>query len=187
MVKLAGQSRKVVAVGETGLDYFRNVSPREEQQNAFRRHIRLAQRLHLPLVVHSRDAGDDVLSTLEEEGLPPSGAVLHCFSGDSKLAHKASNLGCYLGIAGPITFLNADAFRQVVADLPLDRLLLETDAPYLAPHPHRGQRNEPAYVRLIAHKLAEIAELSVRDLITQTAANAGRLFARLEVTSGTAE
>jgi len=176
LTKLAEESKKVVAIGETGLDYFRNFSPREEQREAYRRHIRLARELNLPLVVHSRDAGGDVLSALQEEGLPPRGVILHCFSGDLNLAREALELGCYLGIAGPITFQNAEAFRQVVMELALDRLLLETDAPYLAPHPHRGERNEPAYLRLVADKLADVKGLSLDEAAAQTTSNASRLF-----------
>lgn len=177
--ELARLSRegKVVAVGETGLDYHYDLSPREVQQRVYRQHIRLARRLRLPLVIHSREAGDDILDILADEGMPERGTVLHCFSGDAAMAVRALDMGCCLGIAGTITFRNADDFREVVEGLPLDSLLVETDAPYLTPHPYRGKRNEPSYVRLVATKLAEVKGISLSDVAGSTTANASSLFA----------
>lgn len=170
------REKKVVALGETGLDYHYDLSPRETQQQVYRLHIRLAQKLSLTLVIHSREAGDDTLDILEDEGMPDRGAVLHCFSGDIDMARRALGIGCYLGIAGPITFKNADDFRGTVEGLPLESLLIETDAPYLAPHPYRGKRNEPAYVRLVAEKLAELRGISLPEVASHTTSNAERLF-----------
>jgi TatD DNase family protein len=167
---------KVVAVGETGLDYHYDLSPRDAQQQVYRLHIRLAHALGLPLVIHGREAGDDILDILEDEGMPDRGAVLHCFSGDADVARRALGIGCYLGIAGPITFKNAEDYRRTVADLPIKSLLVETDAPYLAPHPHRGRRNEPALVRIVAEKLAEVKGITLPEVASATTANAERLF-----------
>lgn len=174
------REERVVAVGETGLDYHYDLSPRDVQQRVYRLHIRMAQELDLPLVIHSREAGDDILDILEDEGMPDRGAVLHCFSGDVDMARRALGIGCYLGIAGPITFRNADDFRRMVQGLPLGSLLIETDAPYLAPHPHRGKRNEPAYARLVAEKLAEVKGFPLSEVTSATTSNAVRLF-RFEV------
>jgi len=170
------REERVVAVGETGLDYHYDLSPRDTQQRVYRLHIRLAHTLALPLVIHSREAGDDILDILEDEGMPDRGAVLHCFSGDADMARRALGIGCHLGIAGPITFRNADGFRGMVEGLPLDSLLVETDAPYLAPHPHRGKRNEPAYARLVAEKLAEVKGIPLSEVARVTTSNAARLF-----------
>ncbi|MHB1189960.1 MAG: TatD family hydrolase, partial [Armatimonadota bacterium] len=137
--RLTALASEAVAIGETGLDYYRDFSPRQVQQEAFRRHIALANTLDLPLVVHSRDAQADVLAILEAEGLPARGVVMHCLPTDAEFAREALRIGCFVGIAGTITFKNAEALREIVRGLPLDRLLLETDAPYLAPHPYRGQ------------------------------------------------
>lgn len=170
------REEKVVAIGETGLDYHYDFSPRDRQRDIFRLHIRMARELGLPLVIHSRESDDDILDILEDEGMPERGAVLHCFSGDTDMALRALEMGCYLGIAGPITFTNADDFRRTVEGLPLDSLLVETDAPYLTPHPHRGKRNEPAYVRLVAAKLAEIKGVTPDEVASSTTANAEWLF-----------
>jgi TatD DNase family protein len=170
------REKKVVAVGETGLDYHYNLSPKDTQQQVYRLHIRLAHTLGLPLVIHGREAGDDILDILDDEGMPDRGAVLHCFSGDADMAFRALEMGCYLGIAGPITFRNADDFRNMIEGLPLDSLLVETDAPYLAPHPHRGKRNEPAYVRIVAEKLAEVKGIPLSEVASVTTSNSERLF-----------
>jgi TatD DNase family protein len=175
--RLASEKEHVVAIGETGLDYYRNLSPKKAQQDAFRRHIGLARELELPLIVHSRDAQSDVLAILGDCGLPPRGVVMHCMPSDGEFARKALELGCYLGIAGPITFQNAAGLREIVSGLPLDSLIIETDAPYLTPHPHRGQRNEPSYVRLVAEKLAEVHGVSFGEAASITTANARKLFA----------
>lgn len=179
--RLASEKEHVVAIGETGLDYYRNLSPKKAQQEAFRRQIELAREMELPLIVHSRDAQSDVLGILGDCGLPPRGVVMHCMPSDEEFARKALELGCYLGIAGPITFHNAARLREIVSGLPLDSLLVETDAPYLTPHPHRGHRNEPSYVRLIAEKLAEVHGVSFGEAASITTANARELFALEDV------
>jgi TatD DNase family protein len=174
--ELASQSECVVAIGETGLDYYRSLSPRDAQQDAFRRHIDLACELDLPLIVHSRESHADVLAILKEKGVPPRGAVMHCLPADSAFAEGALELGCFLGIAGAVTFKNAETLRQIVKNLPLDRLLLETDAPYLTPHPYRGQRNEPSYLPLTAQAVADALGLGIEIVGSRTTENACRLF-----------
>ncbi|MBP6964900.1 MAG: TatD family hydrolase [Armatimonadetes bacterium] len=170
------REEKVVAVGETGLDYHYDHSPRETQREVFRLHIRLACEVGLPVVIHSREAAEDTLDILEDEGVPPRGAVLHCFSGDDAMARRALELGCFLGIAGPITFRSAASFRETVSRVPLERLLVETDAPYLAPHPHRGKTNEPAYILLVVEALASVLSIPATTAAEVTTANAVRLF-----------
>jgi TatD DNase family protein len=173
---LAAENDCVVAIGETGLDYYRNLSPRKVQQESYRTHIRLAHELDLPLIVHSRDAQQDVLAILTEEGMPPHGVVMHCLPSDADFARGSVEMGCHVGIAGPVTFQNAEKLREIARELPLDRILLETDAPYLTPHPYRGKRNEPAYVRLVAEKVAEVRGIPADDLIAATTSNARRIF-----------
>jgi len=176
-----GQHPKVVGLGETGLDYFYEHSARDAQQESFRRHIRASLETGLPLIVHTRDADDDTLRLLEEEraGAPLSG-IFHCFSGNDRLAEAALGLGFHLSISGIITFKKADALRQTVARVPVDRLLVETDSPYLAPIPHRGRRNEPAYVVHTAVALAGLLGMAPAALAAATSANFRRLFRRAE-------
>lgn len=177
LLKLCEESEgRVVAVGETGLDFHYNLSPHGIQRQVYRLHIRLAKTMGLPLVIHSREAGEEILEILAEEGLPGRGAVLHCFSGGVEEACRAVEMGCHLGIAGTITFKNASALRQTIENLPLDRLIVETDAPYLAPDPYRGKRNEPAYVRIVAQKLAEVLDVPQSEIASATTSNAERLF-----------
>jgi len=167
---------KVVAVGETGLDYFRLMSPRESQQRAFREHIRLAGEKSLPLVIHDRDAHQEVLDILEEEGGRQVGGVIHCFSGDTSMAEKCLDMGFFISIPGIITFSKAQELRRVVDMTPLDRLLVETDAPYLAPVPFRGKRNEPAYVAYTAAEVARIKKVSREEAGNATARNTKAVF-----------
>src|SRR5262249_17202414 len=155
--KLIAISRhpKVVAIGEAGLDYFRNNSPRDAQARRFRQHIQVARETKLPLVIHSRDCDADMAQILSEEsGVGAFPAVLHCFTGGRDLATKAIELGHYVSFTGILTFKNSDSLREIAAALPVDRVLIETDAPYLAPLPYRGKRNEPAYVGETAKVLA---------------------------------
>jgi len=175
--RLASERDHVVAIGETGLDYYRDLSPRRAQQDAFRAHIALAKELDLPVIVHSRDAQEDVLRILADEGSPARGVVMHCMPSDADFARGALELGCYLGIAGPVTFQNAAKLREIVAGLPMESLLVETDAPYLTPHPHRGRPNEPSYLPLTAEKLAETHGVRVAEVAEITTANARSLFA----------
>jgi len=170
----------VVGVGETGLDYHYEHSPRADQQASFRVHIRAARESGLALIVHSREADADsarILAEESEKGAFPG--LIHCFSTGRQLAESALNLGFYISISGIVTFKRADALRAIVRDLPLDRLLVETDAPYLAPVPHRGKRNEPAYVARTAAAVAEIKGLSVDAVAEATTANFLRLFPKV--------
>lgn len=178
---LAGREG-VVAIGEIGLDYYRDRSPRETQQRAFRAQLVLAAELGLPVIIHNREASQDVLAVLEgwvaglDGPLRERPGVLHSFSALPSMAERAVALGFYIGITGPVTFKNADTLRRVVAEVPADRLLIETDGPFLAPHPHRGQRNEPAYVRYVAERIASVRGVSMEEIARQTTLNAARLF-----------
>jgi len=175
-LKQALKQEKVVGVGETGLDYYRDTSPREAQEAAFRRQIAIAGELNLPLVIHCRDAGDDCIRILREERGEKTRGVAHCFGGDAALAKAFEELGFFFSFAGQLTFKKADEVRSVAAGLPIERLLLETDSPFLAPEPHRGKRNEPAFVVHIADKLAELYGLSRDDVDRVTSFNCYRLF-----------
>lgn len=171
---------RVVAIGESGLDYFYDLSPRDRQAASFRTHIRAARTSGLPLVVHTRDADEDTIALLEAE--MAQGAftgVIHCYSSSPELARRAVAIGLYLGIGGILTFKKSEALRAVVADLPLERLILETDAPYLAPVPVRGRTNEPAFTAHIAKALAETRSLPVAEIERATTANFLRLFTKV--------
>ena len=167
---------EVVAVGETGLDFHYDSSPRDVQDAIFRRHIQLARQLHKPLCIHTRDAEDLTLRVLREEGADAVGGVIHCFSGTCAFGLAALDFGFYLSIPGIVTFKKAGEIVETVQKAPLDRLLVETDSPFLAPIPHRGKQNEPAYVALTLAKIAEIKGLSLADLERATDENAVRLF-----------
>lgn len=173
------QHPKVVGFGETGLDYFYEHSPRDAQKQSFRTHIAAARAAQLPVVVHTRDADDDTLEILGDEmqkGAFPG--LIHCFSATAAFAAQAVEMGLYISVSGIITFKKADDLRAAVADVPLERLLVETDAPYLAPVPHRGKPNEPAYTRLTAEKLAEIKGVGFDDIARITTENFFRLFSK---------
>jgi TatD DNase family protein len=173
---------KVVAIGEIGLDYYRDLSPREQQRAAFTAQLALAGELGLPVIIHQRESGGDVMAALREwsvDGHP--GCVLHAFSGDREMGDEAVALGFFIGVGGPLTFKNARRLPEIIPDLPLDALVIETDAPYLAPHPYRGQRNEPAYVALVAEKLAELRGLALAQLAKRLTANTRNLFHLLSV------
>lgn len=167
---------KVVAIGEIGLDYYWDTSPKDVQHRVFREQIRLARKLGMPVVIHNRDAHHDVVQLLKEEKADEVGGVMHCFSGSWETAKQCLDLNFYISFGGPITFKNAKQPKEVLAKVPLDRLLVETDAPYLTPHPHRGKRNETGYVRLVAEAAAEIKGLSLEELARITSENATRLF-----------
>jgi len=175
---LAALSRhpRVVGIGETGLDFHYELSPRADQERVFRAHIAAARATGLPLIVHAREADAEIARILGEERPPPG--VLHCFSSGRALAEAALDLGFYISISGIVTFKNADGLRDIVADLPLDRLLVETDAPYLAPVPHRGRRNEPAFVAATAAAVARLKGIDLADLAAATTANFYRLFGK---------
>ena len=158
------------------MDYYRDLSPRDEQKLAFRRQIQLARELGRPLIIHNRDALDDVLDIIEDEGAGDVGGVMHCFPGDVAYAAKVVELGFHVGIGGPVTYSARGRLAQVAEAVPLNRLLLETDAPWLTPEPHRGGRNEPAFVALVAERVAEIRGMTVEDLARATTGNSTRLF-----------
>jgi TatD DNase family protein len=171
---------KVVALGEAGLDYHYDNSPRDAQARGFRTHIAAARETGLPLVIHSREADDDTARILEEEtGQGPFPAVLHCFTGGPDLARRAIALGHYVSFTGILTFKNSGALREIAAGLPTDRILVETDAPYLAPGRYRGKRNEPSYVVETANVLAEVRGVPFDEIARQTTDNFFRLFAKV--------
>lgn len=176
LLRELAQHPKVVAIGETGLDFYRNLSPREKQEETFRRQIGLAKAIGLPLVVHDREAHDEVARILREEQAEAVGGVLHCFSGDIILAEAAWEMGFYTSIAGPITYPKKGHLPEVVRKAPIERLLLETDCPYLPPQPYRGRRNEPAYLPLTAEAVARIRGLTTSELAHLTTENTRRLF-----------
>lgn len=174
--EMAADNPKVVAIGEIGLDFYRDRSPREDQEKVFRRFIQLALELSLPIIVHDRDAHERVMKILREENAGDTGGVLHCFSGDLEMARECVDMGLFISIPGTVTFAANEALREVVRGIKIENLLLETDAPYLAPIPYRGKRNEPAYIRLTAEKVAELKGLSLEDVGRITSLNARRLF-----------
>ena len=176
MERLARGSAAVVALGEMGLDFFRNLSPPDVQARVFRRQIALARQVGKPVVLHCRDAHAETLAILAEEGVGEVGGVMHCFSGDVPIARRCLDLGLYLSLAGPVTYKNARALPEVARFAPADRVVIETDCPFLPPHPYRGQRNEPAYVALTAARVAELRGEPVDALAETTALNAARLF-----------
>jgi TatD DNase family protein len=174
------QHPKVVAVGEAGLDYHYDRSPRQDQERGFRTHIKAARDTGLRLVIHSRNADDDTARILEEEtGQGAFPAVLHCFTGGPDLAHRAIALGLFISFTGILTFKNSTALRAIAAELPPGRILVETDAPYLAPNPFRGKRNEPAYVAETAKVLAETRGVSLDEIARQTTENFFALFGKV--------
>lgn len=183
LVELA-RHPKVVGIGECGLDYYYDHSPRAEQATNFLVHIDAAQETKLPLIIHTRDAEDDTIAMLEEKmKKAPFTGVLHCFSGSAKLAEAGLAMGLYLSASGIITFKNSDALRDVFRKAPLDRLLVETDAPYLAPIPHRGKRNEPAFVAHTAAMLATLKGVDPEALAKATTENFFRLFTKAKITA----
>ncbi|PQD93943.1 hydrolase TatD [Pradoshia eiseniae] len=167
---------KVVAIGEIGLDYHWDKSPKDVQQAVFRRQIQLAKKLDLPIIIHNREATEDVVTILEEEGAAEVGGIMHCFSGSPETAKRCLDMNFYISLGGPVTFKNAVKPKEVAKEVPLDRLLIETDCPYLAPHPYRGKRNEPSYVKLVAEQIADLKELSFDEVARATTENANRLF-----------
>lgn len=175
LIRLAGHP-KVVAIGETGLDYYRLEGDLEWQRNRFRTHIRAALKIRKPLIIHTREAAADTLRILEEEGASEVGGVFHCFTEGLPVAEAALALGFHISISGIVTFKNALQIKEVASFVPLDRLLVETDAPYLAPVPHRGKLNHPALVRHVAEEVARLKSISPDDLAEATTGNFFRLF-----------
>jgi len=175
LIRLADHP-KIVAIGETGLDYYRLSGDLEWQRERFRAHIRAARTTGKPLVVHTRAAADDTIRILREERAGETGGVMHCFTETLEVARAAVDLGFFISFSGIVTFRNAAALREVAKALPLDRILVETDSPYLAPVPHRGKVNEPAYVRHVAEAIAALRGLTLEALAEATTANFFRLF-----------
>lgn len=175
-LRAMADSDKVVAIGETGLDYHYDLSPREQQRSAFREFLRMSHDTKKPCIVHTREAEDDTIAILEEEDAASCGGVIHCFTGTQKLADAAVALDWYISFSGVLTFRNADPLRAIAKRLPRDRVLVETDCPYLTPIPHRGKRNEPAFVVHTAEKLAELWDVSTEEVMAQTGENAQRFF-----------
>jgi TatD DNase family protein len=172
------RDRAVVAIGETGLDYFRSTGDLEWQRNRFRVHIQAAKQAQLPLIVHSRNAADQTIAILKEEGAEECGGVIHCFTEDWDMASAALDLGFYISFSGIVTFNNSGQIQRVAQRLPIERLLLETDSPYLAPVPLRGKRNQPAFVRYTAEFVAELRNESIHEIAEQTTKNFFRLFGK---------
>lgn len=167
---------KVVAVGEIGLDYHYDNSPRDVQQDVFKQQIAIAKNANLPIVIHDREAHADVITVLQETGAHQIGGVMHCYSASAEMMPQFLNLGFYISLAGPVTFKNGKRPIQVALEVPADRLLVETDAPYLTPEPFRGKQNQPAYVRYVAQKIADLRQISIEEFEKVTYANAMRAF-----------
>lgn len=167
---------KVIGYGEIGLDYAKMYSPKNIQQRIFSRQLAMAKELELPVIIHDRDAHEDTMHILKEHAPFPAGGVMHCFSGDLKLAERVIDLGFYVSVPGIVTFKNATGLQEVAGKLPLDVLLIETDGPFLAPVPFRGKRNTPELLRHTAEKIADLHNISLAEVATQTSANTRTLF-----------
>ena len=179
LIGLAAPDAKVIGIGETGLDYYYGKSPREDQIRTFEAHCEAARATGLPVIIHTRDADDDTIDVLTRQmGKGAFPGLIHCFTGTDRLADAALEMGMSISISGIITFRNAEELRQTVKRVPLDRLLVETDAPYLAPVPKRGKRNEPAYTAMTAQVGAEVFGLSTEDFARATSENFDRLFSK---------
>jgi len=167
---------KIVGIGETGLDYYWDKSPNDVQQALFRKQIQLAQKIDLPIIIHNRDATGDVVNILREENAASVGGVMHCFSGSVETARECIAMNFMISLGGPVTFKNARLPKEVATDIPLEHLMIETDAPYLAPHPYRGKRNEPAFVPLVAEEIARLKGLTIEEIAQATTDNAKKFF-----------
>lgn len=167
---------KVIAIGETGLDYHWDKSPKDIQQEVFRKQIRLARKVQLPIVIHNREATADIVEILKEEKASEVGGIMHCFGGSVETAEECINMNFYISLGGTVTFKNARKPKEVAAAISLEHLLIETDCPYLAPTPYRGKRNEPSYVKLVAEEIAAIKGISYEEVAEQTTINAKKLF-----------
>ena len=177
LVRLANHP-KVIAIGETGLDYLRLTGDLEWQRNRFRQHIKAAIASDRPLVIHTRNAAEDTLRIMQEEGVDKVGGVMHCFTESLAVAERAMDMGFYISFSGIVTFKNASAIKEVAKAIPLNRLLIETDSPYLAPMPHRGKTNQPSYVRFVATELADLRGDSLANIANATTGNFFTLFKR---------
>ncbi len=172
--------KKVVAYGEIGLDFYRNLSSRAIQLEKFREQIQFAKDLNLPIIVHDRDAHKEILEILQEEKAWTQGGVIHCFSGDHRMAKKCIDMGFYISIAGTITFQTAPRLRNLILCFELNQIMIETDCPFLAPVPFRGKRNEPSYVKYIAEKIAKLKKIVVEEVGAKTSENVKALFGKLK-------
>lgn len=175
-IKELSSHEKVVAIGETGLDYHWDKSPKDIQKEVFRKQIALAKEVNLPIIIHNRDATEDVVTILKEEGAEEVGGIMHCFTGSTEVARQCMDMNFYISFGGPVTFKNAKKPKEVAKEIPNDRLLIETDCPFLTPHPFRGKRNEPSYVKYVAEQLAELKGLTYEEIASITTENAKRLF-----------
>jgi TatD DNase family protein len=171
---------KVVGIGEMGLDYHWDKSPKDVQQILFRKQIRLAQKVKLPIIIHNRDATEDVIRILQEEEAHITGGIMHCYGGSVETAKQCIEMNFMISLGGPVTFKNAKKPKEVATKIPLENLLIETDAPYLAPHPYRGKRNEPALVTLVAEEIARLKGISVEEVAEVTTKNAELFFGIME-------
>jgi len=167
---------KVVAIGEMGLDYHWDKSPKDIQKEVFRKQIRLAKKVNMPIIIHNREATEDIISLLQEEDAKEVGGIMHCYNDSADHIQACLDMNFYISLGGPVTFKNATHPKEVAVQVPLDRLLVETDAPFLAPHPNRGKRNEPAYVTLVAEQIAQLRGIRFDELSKATTENAFRLF-----------
>lgn len=174
--QLAAEHPKVVGIGETGLDYHWDKSPKDVQKELFKKQIAMAKRLGLPVIIHNRDATADVVQILREEGAAETGGIMHCFSGSVETARECINMNFLISLGGPVTFKNARMPKEVAKEIDIEHLLVETDAPYLAPHPNRGKRNEPSYVPLVAEEIARLKEIPVEEVARATTENAKRIY-----------
>ncbi|KZZ86514.1 MULTISPECIES: TatD family hydrolase [Bacillaceae] len=175
-IKELASHPKVVAIGEMGLDYHWDKSPKEVQKEVFRKQIALAKEVKLPIIIHNRDATADVVEILREEGAEEVGGIMHCFTGSAEVAKECMDMNFYISFGGPVTFKNAKKPKEVAAEIPLDRLLIETDCPYLTPHPFRGKRNEPGYVKYVAEQIAELRGMTYEEVAQITTKNAKKCF-----------
>jgi len=173
---LAIENNKVVSIGEIGLDYYYDYSPRDSQKEWFKKQILLANELKLPIIIHDRDAHADTFDIIKEYKSDEIGCVLHCYSGSVELAREYIKLGCYISIPGTVTFKNSRKVREVAREIPLDRLFIETDSPYMAPEPHRGKRNDPSLVAFVADKIAQEKGISYEEVCDKTKENAKKFF-----------
>lgn len=167
---------KVVAIGEMGLDYHWDKSPKDVQKEVFKKQIALAKEVKLPIIIHNRDATADVLEILQTEGAEEVGGIMHCFTGSVEIAMQCIDMNFYISLGGPVTFKNAKKPKEVASEVPMERLLIETDCPYLTPHPFRGKRNEPGYVKYVAEEIASLRGISVEEVGRQTTENAKKFF-----------
>lgn len=167
---------KVVAIGETGLDYHWDKSSKTVQDEVFRKQIRLAKEVNMPIIIHNREATEDIIKVLQEEDAQQVGGIMHCYNDDVRYVPSCLDMNFYISLGGTVTFKNAPLPKEVAVQVPIDRLLIETDSPFLAPHPNRGKRNEPSYVKLVAEKVAELRDMSLEEIGKKTTENAFRLF-----------